>query len=55
VHFDIDACSQAGLLEGLDDIGMTLKHEADITTYETKHHPSATLYSPVDSQAAAKN
>lgn len=55
LHFDIDEVRKQVLLEGLDDIGMTLKHEADIAAYESKHHPSATLYAPVDSQAAAKN
>ena len=53
--FTIDPFRRDCLLEGLDDIGMTLKHSADISAYESKHHPSATLYAPVDSQVAAKN
>ena len=32
--FDIDDYTRWRLLEGLDDIGITLGHEADITTYE---------------------
>jgi 3-isopropylmalate dehydratase small subunit len=36
------------LLEGLDDIGLTLKHEPDITSYEQRHHTQATLYEAVD-------
>ncbi len=32
--FDIDDYTRWRLLEGLDDIGITLSHEADITTYE---------------------
>ena len=36
------------LLEGLDDIGMTLKHESEIAAYEQSHHPKATMYEPVD-------
>ena len=32
--FDIDDYTRWRLLEGLDDIGLTLQHEADITAYE---------------------
>ncbi len=32
--FDIDDYTRWRLLEGLDDIGITLSHEADIATYE---------------------
>jgi 3-isopropylmalate/(R)-2-methylmalate dehydratase small subunit len=32
--FDIDDYTRWRLLEGLDDIGITLSHEADISTYE---------------------
>ena len=32
--FDIDDYTRWRLLEGLDDIGITLSHEADITAYE---------------------
>jgi 3-isopropylmalate/(R)-2-methylmalate dehydratase small subunit len=38
------------LLEGLDDIGMSLKHEPDITAYEQRHRPQAALYEAVDSK-----
>ncbi len=33
-HFPIDDFSRWRLMEGLDDIGLTLRHEAAITTYE---------------------
>ena len=33
-HFPIDDFSRWRLMEGLDDIGLTLRHEADITAYE---------------------
>ncbi|MET1089110.1 MAG: 3-isopropylmalate dehydratase small subunit, partial [Arthrobacter sp.] len=33
--FEIDDYTRWRLLEGLDDIGLTLQHEADITAYET--------------------
>ena len=32
--FPIDDFSRWRLMEGLDDIGLTLRHESDITTYE---------------------
>ena len=35
--FAMDEFSRHCLLNGLDDIGLTLQHEADITAYETKH------------------
>ena len=34
--FDIDDYTRWRLLEGLDDIGITLGHEADIATYESR-------------------
>ena len=35
IGFSIDPFRRDCLLNGLDDIGLTLKHEADITSYET--------------------
>ena len=35
-QFPIDDFSRWRLMEGLDDIGLTLRHEAAITTYENK-------------------
>ncbi|HTF12555.1 MAG TPA: 3-isopropylmalate dehydratase small subunit [Asanoa sp.] len=37
--FPLDDFSRWRLLEGLDDIGLTLRHEADITEYE-QHRPA---------------
>jgi 3-isopropylmalate/(R)-2-methylmalate dehydratase small subunit len=34
--FEIDAFRRTCLLEGLDEIGMTLKHEAEIAAYELR-------------------
>ena len=34
--FQIDEFNRRCLLEGLDDIGLTLQHEAEITAYETQ-------------------
>ena len=38
VTFPLDDFTQYRLLEGLDDIGLTLKHEDKITEFE-KHRP----------------
>jgi 3-isopropylmalate/(R)-2-methylmalate dehydratase small subunit len=35
--FDIDDFIRQCLLEGLDDIGLTLQHEREIVAYESKH------------------
>ena len=37
VPFDLDESTRFRLLNGLDDIGLTLQHEQDITAYETAH------------------
>jgi 3-isopropylmalate/(R)-2-methylmalate dehydratase small subunit len=34
--FDMEAYTRWRLMEGLDDIGLTLRHEADITAYEQR-------------------
>ena len=36
VPFQVDDYTRWRLMEGLDDIGLTLKHEADITAFEAK-------------------
>ena len=38
-HFDIDAFTRNCLLNGLDDIGLTMQHEPDISTFEAKRSP----------------
>jgi 3-isopropylmalate/(R)-2-methylmalate dehydratase small subunit len=35
--FQIDEFTRHCLLEGLDDIGLTLKHEPEISAYEARH------------------
>jgi 3-isopropylmalate/(R)-2-methylmalate dehydratase small subunit len=35
--FEIDEFRRRCLLDGLDDIGLTLRHEAQITAYEARH------------------
>lgn len=36
-HFDIDPFRKYCLLNGLDDIGLTLRHQSELDTYEAKH------------------
>ena len=48
LRFDMDPFRKEILLKGLDDIGMTLQHEAEIAAFEKKHQPTATMYEPVD-------
>jgi 3-isopropylmalate/(R)-2-methylmalate dehydratase small subunit len=36
-RFEIDPFRKYCLLNGLDDIGLTLRHQADLTKYEAKH------------------
>jgi 3-isopropylmalate/(R)-2-methylmalate dehydratase small subunit len=40
-HFDIDPFRKESLLKGLDEIGLTLTHEAEITTYEQRRKKEA--------------
>lgn len=42
-NFPIDAFVRRCLLDGLDDIGLTLEHEAEIAAYEAKHPAVASL------------
>jgi 3-isopropylmalate/(R)-2-methylmalate dehydratase small subunit len=42
-RFDIDPFSRTCLLEGLDEIGTTLKHEAEIAKYEQKRRNFSSL------------
>jgi 3-isopropylmalate/(R)-2-methylmalate dehydratase small subunit len=41
--FQVDDFVRHCLMNGLDDIGLTLQHEAEITAYEAKHPPSMAL------------
>jgi 3-isopropylmalate/(R)-2-methylmalate dehydratase small subunit len=53
-RFEIDEFRKRILLEGLDEIGLTLKHDARIAEFEKSHRPGATMYSPVDAKYAAQ-
>ncbi len=41
-HFDIDPGVKNRLVHGLDDIGLTLKHEEAIRSFESRHNPQIT-------------
>jgi 3-isopropylmalate/(R)-2-methylmalate dehydratase small subunit len=51
-RFEIDEFRKQLLLEGLDEIGLTLKQRAQIAEYENAHHPGATRYADVDAKYA---
>lgn len=46
--FEIAPSRKEVLLKGLDDIGTTLQHAADIDAYEKAHAATATMYEPLD-------
>jgi 3-isopropylmalate/(R)-2-methylmalate dehydratase small subunit len=48
LRFEIEPFRKQTLLEGLDEIGVTLKQESKIAAYEAQHQPSDTLYEPLD-------
>jgi 3-isopropylmalate/(R)-2-methylmalate dehydratase small subunit len=52
--FKIDEFRKHILLEGLDEIGLTLKYDGKIAEYEKSRPAAATRYSPVDAKYAAQ-
>src|SRR3990167_7564000 len=38
-HFEIDPAVKSHLIRGLDEIGLSLQHEKEISEFEKKHHP----------------
>jgi 3-isopropylmalate/(R)-2-methylmalate dehydratase small subunit len=46
--FTVDPFRRECLLKGLDDIGLTLVHEADITAFEKKNLHVPAMSSPLD-------
>jgi 3-isopropylmalate/(R)-2-methylmalate dehydratase small subunit len=44
IPFKVDPFRRDCLLNGWDDIGLTLRHEDRITTYEKQHQPRAVAY-----------
>jgi len=52
--FEIDPFRKEVLLKGLDDIGMSLEHEADIAAFEKTHPIRTVMYDPVDVKIPAQ-
>jgi 3-isopropylmalate/(R)-2-methylmalate dehydratase small subunit len=52
IEFTVDPFRRDCLLNGWDDIGLTLRNQERITAFEKSHHPAAQMYSSLD--AAAK-
>jgi 3-isopropylmalate/(R)-2-methylmalate dehydratase small subunit len=50
LDFSVDPFRKNCLLKGLDDIGLTLEHETDISAFERQHTTAAVMYDPVDVQ-----
>ncbi|MGH9803823.1 MAG: 3-isopropylmalate dehydratase small subunit [Candidatus Acidiferrales bacterium] len=46
LSFDIDPFRKQTLLNGLDDIGLSLQHDAKISAFETSHPVLVVLYDP---------
>src|SRR4029077_18276650 len=53
-RFEIAEFRKHILLEGLDEIGLTLKQSGRIAEFEKSHRLGATMYSPVDAKYAAQ-
>jgi 3-isopropylmalate/(R)-2-methylmalate dehydratase small subunit len=52
ITFQIDPFRRDCLLNGWDDIGLTLRFDDRIATYEAEHPKAATMYDPVDALVA---
>jgi 3-isopropylmalate/(R)-2-methylmalate dehydratase small subunit len=50
--FELDPFRKKVLLKGLDDIGLTLEHEQDITAFEKKRGPHVSQFAAVDMKAS---
>ena len=48
LKFEIDDFRKQMLLKGLDEIGLTLERDAEISAYEKTHQPAPQQHTPVD-------
>jgi len=53
LKFTVDPFRRECLLNGWDDIGLTLRHDDRITAYESAREPKATLYGDIDASVLA--
>ena len=53
LSFSVDPFRRECLLNGWDDIGLTLRHDERITVFEHEHQPKAVLYGEVDASVLA--
>jgi 3-isopropylmalate/(R)-2-methylmalate dehydratase small subunit len=53
-HFPVDDVTRHRLLNGLDDIGLTLQHEAEIAAYEV-NHPVPAAWLQVDPRTRSES
>jgi 3-isopropylmalate/(R)-2-methylmalate dehydratase small subunit len=53
LSFTVDPFRRECLLNGWDDIGLTLRHDDRISMYERERQPKATLYEDVDASVLA--
>jgi len=51
-EFHVDPFRRECLLNGWDDIGLTLRIAGRIADYEKSHHPAAPMYAPIEAQGA---
>jgi 3-isopropylmalate/(R)-2-methylmalate dehydratase small subunit len=52
INFTVDPFRRECLLNGWDDIGLTLRLADRIAAFEKAHHPAATMFASVDPDAA---
>jgi 3-isopropylmalate/(R)-2-methylmalate dehydratase small subunit len=53
LKFTVDPFRRECLLNGWDDIGLTLRHDDRISAYENAHQPRATLHGEIDAAVLA--
>jgi 3-isopropylmalate/(R)-2-methylmalate dehydratase small subunit len=53
LSFTVDPFRRECLLNGWDDIGLTLRHEDEIAAYEQRRQPKSVLYGEVDASVLA--
>jgi 3-isopropylmalate/(R)-2-methylmalate dehydratase small subunit len=51
-EFTVDTFRRECLLNGWDDIGLTLRIAGRIADYEKSHHPAAPMYAPIETLGA---